>query len=217
MSETSGDRGTATSASADPETSPDVGTAARTGRLPWPGPDELGPAARRVYEAIVSGPRAAHGDASGVVDASGRLLGPFNAMVLASPGTGDALQRLGTEIRYGSALSDRVRELAVLTVAAERSSRFEWFAHAQPATAAGLTDDMLEAVARRDTGFFDGDDALVHRAVRELLQSRDLSQRTFEELEDLLGTSAVVDLVILVGYYDLLALALRAFRVPLPE
>lgn len=191
--------------------------AARTGRLPWPGPDELGPAARRVYDAIASGPRAAHGATQSVVGSSGRLLGPFNAMVLASPGVGDALQRLGAEIRYGGALSDRIRELAILTVAAERRSEFEWFAHAKPAAAAGLTDDMLEAVARQDAGFFDSDDALVHGAVQELVRERDLSQRTFEELEDLLGTGAVVDLVTLVGYYDLLALMLRTFRVPLPD
>lgn len=189
----------------------------RIGRLPWPGPDDLDPEARRVYDAIVAGPRTAHDGPTTLLDSDGRLLGPFNAMVQASPAVGDALQRLGAGIRYGSALSGRVRELAVLTVAAERRSEFEWWAHAGPAAAAGLTDDMLEAIARQDAGFFEYDDALVHGAVRELLLDRDLSQNTFERLEDLLGTRAVVDLVMLVGYYDLLALTLRTFRVPLPD
>jgi hypothetical protein len=58
---------------------------------------------------------------------------------------------------------------------------------------------------------------LVHRAVMELVDGRDLSQDTFEKLCTLLGVRGTVDLVTLVGYYDMLALAMRAFRVPLPE
>jgi hypothetical protein len=76
---------------------------------------------------------------------------------------------------------------------------------------------MLEAIARRDTGFFEHDDQLVHRAVVELVDDRDLTQDTFEKLTTLLGVRGTVDLVTLVGYYDLLALSLRAFRVPLPQ
>lgn len=188
----------------------------RYGRLPWPAPGDLEPGARRVYDAIAGGPRA--GNAPGTVtDGSSRLLGPFNAMVQGSPAIGDALQHLGAEIRYGGGLSDRVRELAILTVAAERHSRFEWFSHAGPASAAGLSDDMLEAIARRDPGFFDYDDALVHSAVRQLVHDRDLDEDTFDKVHDLLGTRAVADLVILVGYYDLLAVMLTTFRTPLPD
>jgi hypothetical protein len=50
-----------------------------------------------------------------------------------------------------------------------------------------------------------------------MVDGRDLSQDTFEKLCLLLGVRGTVDLVMLVGYYDLLALSLRAFRVPLPE
>lgn len=151
-----------------------------------------------------------------VVDAEGRLLGPFNAMVHASPEIGDALQHLGSAIRYRGTLPDRVRELAILTVAAGRGSEFEWFAHAGPGAAAGLTDDMLEAVARGDTGFFEPADSLVHGAVTELLAG-DLREQTWQDGVELLGVRGMVDLVILVGYYGTLATILRAFRVPLPE
>lgn len=192
----------------------------RAGRLPAPGPDDLDDATRAVYDAIVTGPRAAKGIAETLADSAGRLQGPFNAMVNASPGVGGALQHLGTEIRYGSALPDPARELAILTVAAHRRSEFIWLVHAPLGAAAGLSDDALESVARGAGDYFsssvDADAALVHGAAIELVAGRDLSQNTYEKLADLLGSRGVVDLVILVGYYDTLALLLRAFRAPLP-
>lgn len=186
------------------------------GRLPVPTRDDLGDGARAVYDAIVHGPRGDGGVPPTVADAEGRLQGPFNVMVHASPAVGDAAQRLGAGIRYGSALTDRVRELAILTVAALRRCEFEWLVHAPKASATGVTDDMLEAVARGDAGFFDYDDMLVHRAVTQLVEGRDLPQDTFEKLCTFLGVRGTVDLVTLVGYYDMLALSMRAFRVPLP-
>jgi 4-carboxymuconolactone decarboxylase len=187
------------------------------GRLPAPTRDDLDDGARSVYDAIVHGPRGDGGVPATLADPDGRLQGPFNAMLHASPAVGDAVQRLGAGIRYDSSLTDRVRELAIITVAAFRRSEFEWLVHAPQASAAGVTDDMLEAIARGDAGFFEHDDQLVHRAVLELVDRRDLAQDTFEKLCILLGVRGTVDLVTLVGYYDLLALSLRAFRVPLPE
>lgn len=184
----------------------------RTGRLPHPTREDLPPEARKIYDAI-AGSRSAN---STVVDGEGRLVGPFNAMVHASPPMGDALQRLGAAIRYEGVLPDRARELAILTVAAGRGSEFEWFAHTGPGAAAGLSDDTLESIARGDGGFFDRPDAVVHRAVTELLAG-DLSQQAWDDAVDLLTERGVVDLTVLVGYYSTLATMLRAFRVPLPD
>lgn len=186
------------------------------GRLPAPTRDDLDAASREVYDAIVGGPRGADGIPPTLADADGRLQGPFNAMVHASPAVGDAVQRLGAGIRYGSALTDRVRELAILTVAAFRRCEFEWLVHAPKGSAAGLSDDMLEALARGDGGFFEYDDMVVHRAVLEPVDGRDLTQDTYEKLCTLIGVRGAVDLVALVGYYDMLSLSMRAFRAPLP-
>jgi alkylhydroperoxidase family enzyme len=168
-----------------------------------------------VYDRIVDGPRARLTGSAAVVDGDGRLLGPFNAM-LASPSVGDALQQLGAAIRYGTSLPDRLRELAILTVAAHRRSDFERHAHTEPARAAGLSDQDLLAV--QDGGeALSGADAVVHRAVTTLISDRDLDDETFAAVQDLVGTTGTVELVMLVGYYDLLALSLRSFRVPTPR
>lgn len=185
----------------------------RIGRLPHPRRDELPESAQLVYDAILSTRSAA---APSVADGEGRLAGPFNAMAQASQGIGMALQELGSAIRFRGTLPDRSRELAILTVAAARSCEFEWWAHSAGAAAVGLSDDMLESIARGDAGFFAGDDAVVHRAVTELLDG-DLSQQTYLDAAQALGEAGVIDLTILVGYYGTLATMLRVFRVPLPE
>ncbi len=74
------------------------------GRLPWFAPDELAPDARELYERIVGGPRTQVARAFPLTDDTGRLNGPFNAMLL-SPAIGNALQELGAAIRYRSNLA----------------------------------------------------------------------------------------------------------------
>jgi 4-carboxymuconolactone decarboxylase len=97
-------------------------------RLPHYRPSELDDAQRDLYDAITGGPRAAKPRPFPLTDAEGRLNGPFNAM-LAAPPLGQALQRLGAAVRYETSLSARVREMAILAVAAHWDSAFERYAH----------------------------------------------------------------------------------------
>jgi alkylhydroperoxidase family enzyme len=149
------------------------------------------------------------------VDGEGRLLGPFNAM-LANPAVGDALQQLGAVIRYGASLPGRVRELAILVVAAHRQSTFEWYAHQEPARDAGLPEGTVAGIRAGGRGLI-GDDALVNRAVLGLLTDREWDDETFAAVRDLLGIAGAVELVALVGYYDLLDLTMSTFRAGIPE
>src|SRR5688572_20149377 len=50
-------------------------------RLPLLTPDALDPAQRALYDSIVQGPRAAGRPAGALTDASGALVGPFNAFL----------------------------------------------------------------------------------------------------------------------------------------
>lgn len=185
------------------------------GRLPHPTPDELSADQRAVYDEIVGGPRG-----SGpfpLTDDEGRLHGPFNAM-LVHPGVGLSLQRLGADIRYRSALEARERELAILAVARLRDSDFEWYAHERAGLAAGLTPGELDALDRGATPDTLGDrERTVLLVTRALVVDRDLGDATFADAARTLGLAVLADLVTLVGYYDLLALSLRIWRVPLPS
>jgi 4-carboxymuconolactone decarboxylase len=184
------------------------------GRLPWPRPDELDASRRAVYDAIAAGPRAT--GPFQLVDDQGRLEGPFNAM-LVSPGVGFALQELGAAVRYRTSLTDRAREIAILTLAELRRSDFEWYAHERVGRRAGLTDEEMAALRTGASPVTLSDqERLVLETSRALADGGDLDDDTFARAESTLGRETLAELVVLVGYYDLLALSLRVWRTPLP-
>lgn len=187
------------------------------GRLPWLAPEALAPDAMAVYEAIARGPRATGPRLFQLTSPAGRLEGPFNAMVVA-PSVGGALQELGAAIRYRTSLTDRAREAAILAVAAQARSDFEWYAHEPIGLACGLSVEDVAAIrsGTAATGL-DETEQLVLRATRELLTGRELDDALAEECTARLGSAGLVELVVLVGYYQTLDLMLRTFRTPLPD
>jgi 4-carboxymuconolactone decarboxylase len=189
---------------------------AKHGRLPWFTPDELDLDARTLYDAITGGPRAQVARPFPLTDEDGRLNGPFNAMLL-SPEVGSALQELGAAIRYRSSLAARSREIAILELSVLRRAAFEWYAHERVGKAAGLTDDELAAL--RDAApapTLDANETLVRKLVGTLVRERDLDDIAYAGAVKALGERALMELITLVGYYDLLALGLRVWRTPLP-
>lgn len=184
------------------------------GRLPHPAPDELDDEQRAVYEEITGGPRG--NGAFRLTDDEGRLFGPFNAM-LVNPHLGLTVQRLGADIRYRCTLDPREREVAILALARLRDSDFEWYAHERVGRVVGLTQQELDALDAAETPTsFSEREQVVLAATRALVSERDLDDATYADAVRLLGHTALADLITLVGYYDLLALSLRTWRVPLP-
>jgi 4-carboxymuconolactone decarboxylase len=185
------------------------------GRLPLLTPAGLDEEQREVYDAIASGPRAR--GPFRLVDDQGRLLGPFNAMVHA-PAVGGPLQELGQALRFSGELPDRTRELLICAVAAHWRSDFEWYAHSRAGLRAGLTEEELEAVAQGlpPTGLGPAEQAALALALA-LLRERAVSAALYDEARAHLGHAGVVELAVLVGYYQTLAGLLGTADVPAPE
>ena len=173
-------------------------------RLPDIVPEELSPEQRRVYEAILSGPR-------GIVE------GPLRVW-LNSPELADRAQALGAFCRYGTVLPPRLSELAIITTGAYWKAGFEWAVHAPIALKAGLDPEAVEAIRTGQGPRFEkADEAVVHAFAHELLHNRKVSDETYRRAEAELGSRALVDLVGILGYYGLISLTIVAFEVPLPE
>lgn len=191
------------------------GSAGCHGRLPWLRPEELDQEQRDLYDMIVSGPRSKT-QAFSLTDSMGRLEGPFNAMLVAAP-LGVAQQALGTAIRYRSVVSDRQREIAVLELARIRQSSFELYAHVRLARTCGLSEAAIEALRDgKPCDELDFRDALVREIVTSVVEHRALNDDLFRRGVVELGLRVLVELVVLVGYYDALALSLAVWRTPLP-
>jgi 4-carboxymuconolactone decarboxylase len=186
-------------------------------RLDLIAPAELSPAQRDLYDAIAGGPRAAQAGPVPVTDADGRLLGPFAVMLL-SPEVGNAVQQVGAKIRFGTALTGRERELAILSVAGVLRSDFERLAHEPAARSLGLAQAQIDAaLAGQIPEGLSADEAMVGRLARAMTAERTLSDADYAEGIAALGRARLAELTWLVGYYGALALALAVFRPVLPE
>ena len=179
-------------------------------------PDQLDPIRRDLFDTIVGGRRSSQ-PYSKLIDDAGALTGPFNAFIHA-PSVGAPLSRLGEAIRYDTALTPREREIAILVVAAERRSAFEWHAHQQIASAVGFTASEIESLRQAGSVRF-ADDR--EDAVRELtlcvVDREVLPDEQYDRLAAVLGSERAVEVVVLVGYYGLLADLLSVFAVGAPE
>jgi hypothetical protein len=174
-------------------------------------PEELTPEQSALHRAIAGGPRAQGPQHFRLTADDGSLRGPFDLM-LRSPAVGTAQQELGAAIRYRTGFTDRMRELAILLVAARWDSAFERQSHQAIARALGFDEDELAAIRSQDVSPFSGDEHTVGAAVLALLDG-DLSDDAWDAASTALGIDGVFELTALVGYYATLALQLRVFRV----
>ncbi|MDJ0490243.1 carboxymuconolactone decarboxylase family protein [Rhodococcus qingshengii] len=178
-------------------------------------PSELDVEQKALYDSIVTGPRSAGPQLFALQDDLGRLNGPFGLM-LHIPGIGSALQELGSAVRYRTALTDRVREIAILSVAAATDSEFERYAHERVGRAAGLSEEDIEALR---TSLFTSEDAveqIVFDLCRQLLSDEILGDEEFLRYAAQLDARAMLEIVVLVGYYRTLAQMMHVFDVRAP-
>jgi 4-carboxymuconolactone decarboxylase len=166
-------------------------------------PAEMSPAQKEVHDEIVAGRR-------------GRFGGPFQILIRA-PEVCRHLQRLGEYLRWGSSLPPALSELAICLTARHLRASYEWQAHAPLAVEAGVPAAAIEAIRTGVTpSFTAADQGLVHRLVAELIETKRLTDATFEKALARFGEHGVVELGTIVGYYTAIGNALNAFQVPLP-
>jgi 4-carboxymuconolactone decarboxylase len=145
------------------------------------------------------------------------LNGPFNVL-LRSPEMGNIAQKLGEYIRFRTSVPRRLNEMAILMTARAWSSQYEWVAHKSLALAAGLSPAVADDLqAGRRPARMQADEAVVYDFCRELRERHRVSDATFKAAVALLGERGVVDLIGLMGYYDIVAMALNIDRYPLPD
>ncbi|MCH4269694.1 MAG: hypothetical protein LKF80_14955 [Brevundimonas sp.] len=165
--------------------------------------DMLSDEQRQVYDEIVTGPR-------------GGIAGPFDPW-LRSPKMAQLAQRLGAFCRFGTTLEPVLSELAILIVAYRHKAQIEWVAHAPIAIAAGLPEEVAEAIRQgRPASFEDPRMALVADVATALMQTSRLPDALYARARAELGEQALVELIGVLGYYSFVALTLNVFQPPMP-
>ncbi len=180
-------------------------------------PAELDERQQALYASLTAGKRSTGAQLFALQHGDGSLTGPFNAL-LHAPDLGLAVANVGEQLRYSGVLPGPAREAVILTVARTWASEFEWYAHAPVARHVGLPESVIEALLAGEVPA--SVEAPIQAAVlvaTHLLRREPLPDAVYAEAVDLFGEGGVVELAVLVGYYQLLAGVLETFRVGLPE
>jgi alkylhydroperoxidase family enzyme len=124
-------------------------------------------------------------------------------------------------IRYGSTLDPRLRELAILQIGYLTSSEYEFSHHVKIGQDFGISDDDVLALILETQGEESGLPSLdraVLRAAREMTDTLTIRDDTFGALKQGLSHEHLVDLVLIISFYNGVVLVLDALRVDLePE
>jgi 4-carboxymuconolactone decarboxylase len=121
----------------------------------------------------------------------------------------------GVFIAHGQ-LSPRLRELVILRVAYRLRSSYEFAQHVVLGTRVGLTGDELKNLAGDlDPAFWDAETFALLGFVDQLLDDGTVSDASWDATTQRMSTSEVIELILLVGYYRMVADFLRTTRVSL--
>jgi alkylhydroperoxidase family enzyme len=129
-----------------------------------------------------------------------------------------AYNNLISHALYFTTITPRQRELLILRVAHQRDSRYEWAQHVYQAGVVGITTEEVERVRTGpQADGWDELEAALLTAADELLADARISDSTYAVLAPELETRQLMDVVFTVGAYEVFAMAMRTFDVPLDE
>ncbi len=152
------------------------------------------------------------------VQALGRPMNIFR-MMAHSPGSLRGIQSLGEQILSRQTFSAKLREIAILRVARQSGATYEWEQHIPIAIACGVSQEQVDALTKGDAaaGCFDDQDKAVLAATDELLVGAKLSDGALQSLRGFLSPAEIIELIVAVSFYMLIARFLESTGVEVEE
>jgi len=137
---------------------------------------------------------------------------------LYSTKTVEAHNTINRYLRHDAGFDPKIREVAILTVAREMDSRFEWAAHEPEALKVGVAPQVIDVIKhRKSTAGLTEVDAAIVEFGREAVGKHQVSSAAYAKLKALFEPTKLVDLVLLMGNYAGTAVLLAAFDMQVPE
>ncbi len=128
-------------------------------------------------------------------------------------------------LRFGGAilgqleLDPKLRELAIIQVAADAEADYEWVQHVAIARDVGVPDEQIAAVegGRLDDPSLGEGERAVLRFAREVVAGPRVSDATFADVEERLSPQEIVELLLTVGNYLMLARVMTTLELELDD
>jgi 4-carboxymuconolactone decarboxylase len=163
--------------------------------------DQLSPEQQKMATILVTPPRN-----------SALNSGPFNVYAR-SPGLGLLLLQVSDFVRFNSSLPPRLSEFAIMIAARQWSQPYEWRAHYPLAIKGGLDRQIIVdlAAGSRPQNMKD-DEAALFDFCTEMYRDKDVSDKSFKVALVQFGERGIMDLIGIIGYYDIASMALISQR-----
>jgi 4-carboxymuconolactone decarboxylase len=164
-------------------------------------PDKLTPEQTTVFDQLTAG--------------RGRILGPYKVWIH-SPTVASGMEQIGTFLNKHASLSKREVEIGILVIAQHWQADYVRQAHIREGKAAGLSQETIDAILaaltlsspiRTNAPSTDG---------RSAGERREASDTEFAEIEKVLGRAGIAEMLVLLGYYTSVSMAMKVHEVPIP-
>jgi 4-carboxymuconolactone decarboxylase len=174
-------------------------------RLPLPKREDLDEAGKRAFDRASTPGKTIVG-----------LRGP-SGIHLYSPKTVDAHNVMNQYLRF-QVFDAKTREIAILAVAREMDSQFEWAAHEPEALKEGVSQQVIDIIKyRKSTEGIDETYAAIIEFGRQIFRDHKVTSAAFARVKAVLPPNKLVELVLLMGNYAATAALLCAFDMQVPE
>ncbi len=166
-------------------------------------PDQLTPQQKAVLEDVQAG--------------RGFLPAPYRVWLHHSA-IAERMERLGTYLNKHGLLSEREFEIAITVVGQQLDSPYVINAHINALVRTGHSPEVVEAIReRRRPTFATEREGVVYDIAINAYDPQPASDELFEHATRVLGRDGLAELIVLIGYYTSVALAMKMHRVPVPQ
>jgi alkylhydroperoxidase family enzyme len=163
-------------------------------------------AARLPYLKRNDFPEADRGIWDDFVKARGTDPGHIHRIVGNAPNLLRRFVDLANELRHGTQLDPKLRELALMTVGRLTGAEYEFTHHWNMSLAIGVKREQLEQLAEFETSpVFDSNERAVIRYAVEATRDVKVSDATFDALRGFLDHRRIMELVMNVAFYNAVA------------
>lgn len=143
------------------------------------------------------------------------LRGP-SGIRMHSPRLAEKANALSRYLRYESGISGPTRELAILVIAREMNSQFEWTAHEPAALKEGISQETIDIIKyRRDPSWLSEPETVIIQLGRQMFTEKRVDALLFARALKIWSPKELVELVALMTNYCATAALLCAFDMQL--